>query len=143
MTKIFVQKLWKMRKNSEKCEKLLISFSFLKNSQVQINSKLNEKNRMITYTNFTLQMNCSLKHGKSSLRCMQFWTLFLRFLPQCCNNSLNRKVFLLSPILICYSLLLASHHLTVCELALSFIFSWFNFSGKSFEKRTRKGHTIT
>ena len=25
--------------------------SFLKNSQVQINSKLNEKNRMITYTN--------------------------------------------------------------------------------------------
>ena len=24
-------------------------FSFLKNSQVQINSKLNEKNRMITY----------------------------------------------------------------------------------------------
>ena len=29
-------------------------FSFLKNSLVQINSKLNEKNRMITYTNLEL-----------------------------------------------------------------------------------------
>ena len=28
-----------------------VQFRFLKNSQVQINSKLNEKNRMITYTN--------------------------------------------------------------------------------------------
>ena len=36
-----------------------VQFRFLKNSQVQIYFKLNEKNRMITYTN-SLTETCSL-----------------------------------------------------------------------------------
>ena len=46
-------KSWNCTRRSGSC-----NFSFLKNSLVQINSKLNEKNRMITYTNIFLVISC-------------------------------------------------------------------------------------
>ena len=42
--------LWVFQKAKLHSPKRLVQFRFLKNSLVQINSKLNKKNRMITYT---------------------------------------------------------------------------------------------
>ena len=50
-------------------------FNFLKNSLVQINSKLNEKNRMITYT-FKKQ-------------------LVAKIIFECCKEQVNYLVFLI------------------------------------------------